>query len=186
MAGGGEVTRRVPVRVVGPRAPVCVYGTLRSGETARARLLDEDDLVAVADVRIPDHRLVVAGPDGGRWAGCAMAVPATGETVSAELLVLRPDRHDEVLAALDAYEFEGRSPADPRCPYLRRWLDVLLPLDEWGCGPAVRTPAWVYLPAGPLRAAQGRARPVAGGNWSRRDESHPGATAARRPAGAAR
>lgn len=177
------MTWQVPVRMAGPRVPVCVYGTLRAGQTARARLLDEDDLVAVAAARIPDHRLVVAGPEAGRWAGYAMAVPAAGESVTAELLVLHPDRHDQILTALDAYEYHGRCPADPRCPYLRRWVDVLLPLDEWGYGPPVRTPAWVYLPAGPLHPTRAGARPVPGGDWTRRDHPHP---VTRLPAGVTR
>ncbi|HEX5495847.1 MAG TPA: gamma-glutamylcyclotransferase family protein [Mycobacteriales bacterium] len=163
---GGEVARLVPALAGGLVAPVCVYGSLRGGQPARARLVDDSDVVAVAAARIPGHRLVVAGAGAGRWAGCAMAVPAPGGSVVGELLVLRPDRRDEVLEALDAYEFAGYCRADPRCPYRRRLLDVLLPLNEWGLGRAVAVPAWVYLPGAPLHALRGNAREVPGGDWS--------------------
>lgn len=153
----------------GCRLPVCVYGTLRSGEPARARLVDQTDTVAVADARLPGHRLMATDPGSPRWPGYAMAVPAARESVAAELVALRPDRHDEVLAALDAYEFAGYSPTDPECPYVRRRLEVLLPLDEWGYGPTVAVPAWVYLPGAALWNLQGRARDVPGGDWARRD-----------------
>ena len=151
------------------RLPVCVYGTLRSGQAARDRLLDGEDIAAMAAARISDHRLMVASPDSARWGGCAMAVPAAGESVVAELVVLRPETHDEVLAALDTYEFAGYSPTDPRCPYARRRMNVLLPLDEWGIGSAVTVPAWVYLPNGPLRELSQAAQKVIGGDWCRWD-----------------
>lgn len=153
----------------GARLPVCVYGTLRTGQAARARLLDGEDVVAVAAARIPDHRLAAVGAGSPRWAGYAMAVPAAGESVVAELVVLHPDRHDEALAALDDYEFEDHSPTDPSCPYHRRRTDVALPLDEWGVGPPVVVPAWVYLPGAPLREMRLDTWAVPGGDWSRWD-----------------
>ena len=82
-----ETERLVSAGSEAVRLPVCVYGTLRSGQAARDRLLDGEDIAAMAAARISDHRLMVASPDSAPWGGCAMAVPAAGESVVAELVV---------------------------------------------------------------------------------------------------
>lgn len=133
--------------------PVFVYGTLRRGER-NAGLLD-----AVAagrrPARLDDHALY-AGPEQG----LPYAVPEPGGIVVGELVTIGPDRHDDVLEALD--RLEGHRP--DHGPY-RRVARSIRRLD----GDAERTTrAWVYLAEASVADRLGEALRVAGGDWAAR------------------
>lgn len=152
-------------RYVG-QMPLAVYGTLRTGQPAWRRLLAG----AVAETFpavIPDRRLLaVSETTGGGYAGYAMAVPAPGYTVAAELLVLHPDaeRYAATMAAVRAYEFEGH-PAGPTCPYVEQQVDVQVLVGTDQPQPAITVPATVFVPGPVLLDLADSATPVLAGDW---------------------
>lgn len=130
-----------------------VYGTLRRGER-NAGLLD-----AVATGRraawLDDHALYV-GPEQG----LPYAVPEQGGVVVGELVTLGPDRHDDVLEALD--RLEGHRP--DHGPYRRVARGV-----RHRDGDTERTTrAWVYLADATVADRLGADLRVAGGDWAAR------------------
>lgn len=164
----------------GRRVALCVYGSLRRGQTVHEALFGHGDLVGVMPALIAGYRLWVVTPGGGRYAGYAMALPtdayesapAPVGPMVAELLVPDPGRYDAVLAKLREYETEGLAPAGEDPPYVERQIEVrvVLPRLHGEPEPAqVRLPALVWLPGRSMLmlAAAGHVAAAPGNDWLR-------------------
>lgn len=163
---------RAPAAV--QRVALCVYGSLRQGQTVHEALFGHGDLVGVMPALVPGYRLWVVTPSGGRYAGYAMALPAeaheTDRPMVADLLVPDPSRYDSVLTTLREYETEGLSPVGEDPPYVEQQIEVRVVLPQMPGEPEpcqVRLPARIWLPGRSMLmlAAAGHVTPAPGNDW---------------------
>jgi gamma-glutamylcyclotransferase (GGCT)/AIG2-like uncharacterized protein YtfP len=136
--------------------PVFVYGTLRAGQGNYARFLVGKTVRELPAI-LANHTLyVVAG------------LPCVAETLGAvqsrdvigEMMYLRPDLYEGVLADLD--RLEGYRLGDPSSHYVR----VQRPVGYRDAGDHPQPiDAWVYLAGAPIRALLTDAYQVQSGDW---------------------
>jgi gamma-glutamylcyclotransferase (GGCT)/AIG2-like uncharacterized protein YtfP len=133
------------------RLPVFVYGTLRRGGLYHpGHLLGRTTAEEPATLR----GVVLHHGPGYPYA----LEDAEGGVVRGELMTLREDGYEQVLAALD--QLEDYRPGDPAGLYLRAVREVTRTSD------GARVTAWVYLAAPRLAARlRAEARIVTSGDW---------------------
>ncbi|NYV76713.1 gamma-glutamylcyclotransferase [Streptomyces sp. UH6] len=151
------------------RLPVFVYGTLRPGglyhpdfllgrttaeepATLRGAVLHEGPGYPYA---LEDTH---TGTDTATGGGTGRDGDAVATVVRGELMMLREDGYEQVLAALD--RLEDHRPGDPSSLYLRVVREVTRTAD------GAPVAAWVYLAAPRLAARlRAEARIVTSGDW---------------------
>ncbi|WP_151773091.1 gamma-glutamylcyclotransferase family protein [Streptomyces abyssomicinicus] len=137
------------------RLPVFVYGTLRPGG-----LYHPDFLLGRTTAEEPATlrgAVLHEGP-GYPYALEDPAADAATTVVRGELMTLREDGYEQVLAALD--QLEDHRPGDPSSLYVRAVREVTRTAD------GAPVAAWVYLAAPRLAARlRAEARIVTSGDW---------------------
>lgn len=132
------------------KGPVFVYGTLRPGESAYGRV--SGNLVTTRGASMPDFSMYIA--TNGRY---PYAVEG-GDGIRGDLLYVQPERYNQTIATMDAYErYDPNQPATNQA-YIR----------------VVRTSgdgvwSWIYI-AGPRQAVYVKQTCpwLASGDWKRR------------------
>jgi len=139
------------------RLPVFVYGSLRVGEGNYLRLARGNTVREVSAV-LPRHRMY------RNWLYDDYYPCVTdgdeGERVVGDLLYLRPESYEEVLASLDALEMYD--PATHSGPYLRVKRTAFAADDAERAHPIA---AWVYHASPETLASRTEDDRIAGGDW---------------------
>jgi gamma-glutamylcyclotransferase (GGCT)/AIG2-like uncharacterized protein YtfP len=132
--------------------PVFVYGTLRAGELNHRRLVAGRTTREVS-ATLPDHKMyasdypcVTDDPEGGR--------------VTGDLLFIRPEIYEVVLAQLDELEQYDPAADDPWYRRVKRTAEY-----ADAAGNTRRVEAWVYHGGRATLAAHTEEQRVPGGDW---------------------
>jgi gamma-glutamylcyclotransferase (GGCT)/AIG2-like uncharacterized protein YtfP len=132
--------------------PFFVYGTLRVGQGNYLRLVAGKTTRSVPAV-LPHHRMYAA------IYPCITEDAAGGQVVG-DLLYIKPDLYDEVLAALDDLEQYHPDEEDPWYIRVKRTVEVTDP-----DGRIRHVETWVYLGGRATLAAYTEEQRVPSGDW---------------------
>lgn len=144
--------------------PVFVYGSLRVGEGNYRRLAEGNTEREVAAV-LPGHRMYRNEIYDGVYP--CVVDGAAGESVLGDLLYLRDDVYEPVLAELD--ELEKYDPATHSGPYLRVRRVAFAADDAKHAQPIE---AWVYHASRETLASRTPGDHIPGGDWLRYRRSY--------------